>query len=162
MSLRNPQVQDPKSVNQLHKFRFDQYFPPVIFQGVTENATPTEIFIDNQPNFRLELPENSVLMATWIGAAFNTTAGVGTVQGNVAAGQGSFSAIRASTTFVLNGAATGTAFVFTANDTLDQMVCTVTGVAAARIVWKCEVKIVAASMWDLDNIANGNFTGIAH
>lgn len=160
MSLKAPQIQDNKSTNMLHKMRFDQYFPPVIFQGVTENATPTEIFIDNQPNFRLELPENSVLFATWLGVAFNTTDGVGTVQGNVAAGEGSFSAIRAATTFVLNGVATGVGFVFTASDALDQMVCTVTGVAAKRIIWKCEVKLVAASMWDLDNIANGLFTGV--
>lgn len=160
MTIKNPQVQDPKSVNMAHKLRFDQYFPPVIYQGVTENATPTEIFIDNQPNFRLELTENCVLFARWIGCAFNTTDGVGTVQGNVAAGEGTFSAIRATTTFVLNGAATGVGFVFTASDALDQMVCTVTGVAAKRIIWKCEVKLVAASMWDLDNIANGLFTGV--
>lgn len=162
MSLKNPQIQDTKPVNQLHKFRFDQQYPPIIYQGVTENATPTEIFIDNQPNFRLEIPENSVMFATLIGCAFNTTLGVGTVQCNVAAGQGTFSAIRAQTAFVTNGLATGAGFVFTMNDVLDQVVCTVTGVAAARIIWKCECKVVAASMWDLDNIANGNFTGIAH
>lgn len=131
-----------------HKFDRDLVTPVAWMWGITENATPTEIFVDGLANMRLEFPDNSVAFVKWQGAAFNQTDGNGTTHGNVAAGEGSFVARRATTAFALVGAATGTGFVFTPDDTNDRMVCTVTGTAGKRILWKIRLDIVCASLTD--------------
>jgi hypothetical protein len=139
-----PPIQDrPKNV--AHQLSRELVCQRIIYEGITENATPTEIFIDNAADNRLTLPPNGVAIARWMGAAFNITDGVGTTHGDVVATSGAFSCKRAGTAFVVGPTAiSGTGFVFTANDTLDAMVCTVTGVASKTILWVCAVDIVFA------------------
>lgn len=112
------------------------------YEGVTSDATPTEIFINNHANTRLELPDNSIAYASWVGLSYNLTAGVGTAYGNNSMGVGNWFARRAQTNFTLVGAATGSNFIFTADDVNDRMVCTVTGVADTTILWRCSMQLV--------------------
>jgi hypothetical protein len=132
---------------------------PLKYVGVTTSDVATEIFLENQPNQRLEIPDNSVLYLQWAGVAFNLTTGLGTTHGNVFAGEGSLTARRATTAFALVGAAVGTGFIFTANDVLDALVCTVTGVAGQRIIWECTLTPYVSSSFAQD-AASGLFDGI--
>lgn len=159
MSIAAVQLQDVKSIHLAHKLNRELIVPNIQYQGITEDATPTEIFINNEPNFRLILPNNGVMLAQWRGVAFNLTDGVGTTHGDVAASVGQFSCKRAETNFVVGPLAitNGTGFTFTLDNTLDAAVLTVTGQANKRILWVLNLEAIFAGQITPPVVANRSF-----
>ena len=156
-----PQLQGSKTLELGAKLNRDYQRQFIIYQGITENAIPTEVFIDNETNYRLQLPKNGCAVATWQGCAFNTTDGIGTTQASVFEGVGQFSCRRADTSFLVGGLTiAGTGFIFTCDDTLDAMKCTVTGQAGKKIIWICHVNITFAGQMSIPTAAPPFFTGI--
>lgn len=151
---------DDRARNVAHQLAREQVIQRLVYEGITENAAPTEIFLDNADGNRLMLPPNGVAIARWMGAAFNVTDGVGTTHGDVVATSGVFSCKRAGTAFVVGPTAiSGTGFVFTADDALDAMKCTVTGVANKTILWVCMVDIAFAGQISGPTVGKKEFVG---
>lgn len=159
MTIKSVQLQDSKSIHLAHKLNRELIVPNIMYQGITENATPTELFINNEPNFRLTLPPNGVAIVRWMGTAFNLTDGIGTTHGDVAASVGQFSMKRADTAFVVGPLAitNGTGFTFTLDDTLDAAVLTVTGQANKRIAWTLMCDVLFAGQISPPVIADRSF-----
>lgn len=156
-----PQLQGLKSLELAAKLCRDYQKESITYSGITENATPTEIFIQNNAGYRLTLPNNGCLVAQWQGCAFDTTNGIGTTQANIFEGIGQFSARRAETSFLVGGLAiAGTGFIFTMDDIQDAVKCTVTGQANKKIIWVCNVGLTFAGQLSIPAEASPAFTGI--
>lgn len=156
-----PQIQGSKTLELASKLSREYQRQHVRYEGITENANPTELFIDNETGYRLQIPKNGCMVATWQGCAFNMTDGVGTTQAEVFSGIGQFSGRRADTSFLVGSVAiAGTGFAFTCDDSLDAMRCTVTGQAGKRIIWVCHLDVTFAGQISAPTVASPFYTGV--
>lgn len=115
------------------------------FKGFTTDATPKEIFIDGS-SARLTIPTDTTYLFKAYLVARRTDAD------NESAAYEFFGCIdnNAGTTALVGSVQTGTpiedtagwAAAFTADNTNDALVLTVTGAAASTVWWFCDIKIV--------------------
>lgn len=141
---------------------------PIIYRGVTPGNTPTELFIKgisgvSTDRNRVYVPEDAMLSFTFEALAINRTTGAAVYNasgrgainndGGTTALVGDADLVTAGTQNVLVGehldAGAAYAIAFTADDTNDALICTVTGAAATSVVWTVYVNIFPLSVRSL-------------
>ena len=116
-------------------------------KGVTADATPLEIFVDGVTNNRIGINADSVVTFNALSVARAPTAAnsggyndVGTI-GRF----GATTALVGAVTQVAREGNAALALTFTADDTNDALVCTVTGIAATSIRWEVDVYLTEST-----------------
>lgn len=139
-----PPVQTFKGVAQGHKAARELTTQRVVYRGITESAGAQELFIDNDPEYRLTLPNQSAIRATWQGLAYNLDI-ANFADGTIANSGGVFTVVRhgpSGENMALTVVTAGAIFVFSINATNKSVVLNVTPGSASRMLWTCMVDIV--------------------
>lgn len=130
----------------------------VTYKGRTTNATATELFIDGVPGVstdrnRVYVPEDAAIVGRFTALAINMGTGAtvyhatGLIGINNDGGVTATTAVAAKVEHLDVGAVYDV--TFTANDTEDALICTVTGVAATNVLWTVHCELVQASIRSL-------------
>lgn len=130
----------------------------VVYRGKTTGASATELFINGVAGVstdrnRVYVPEDAAIVGRYTSLAINMGTGAtmhhttGFIGINNDGGTTAMTAVPAATEHVDVGAAYVVAF--TANDTEDALICTVTGVAATNVLWVVAAELLCLSIRSL-------------
>lgn len=156
-----PEIQMPKGSIYAQKFMREMVAQKITYRGITASAGAQELFIQNEPNVRLTIPEKSGAVAQWMGMAYNMDSAVG-VDGSLFRGVGAFTAERYGAGGGTLGLTvlSGTGFVFSASNVLKSIICTVTPGTTARVLWLLSLEIIALGDGSAPFSASPEYTGI--
>lgn len=157
-----PGIDAFKGVSKGHALSRELVAQNIVYRGITESAAATEIFIDNDPQYRLTIPNNSVIQAEWRGIAWNIDA-ANNVDGTVALSSGAFNVRRYGNNGELNAfnpTTPGVGFVFNYNSTFQAITCTVTPGTTDTVLWLVRLSALAVGRFAAATNYGRDYTGI--
>jgi len=126
-------------------------WPTIIWRGVTEDNTPTRLYIEGREGYSLKCPENSIMIVNIMGIGWNRVTGVGAGFGNIGGGTGSFTVRRAQGNAQAVGAFTNLPSMPIVIGTGGEVYPVVTGVAGAQVSWEMRTfAVFVHGLWAMD------------